>query len=112
MGQVLAEMARRGISRDHILGTLRKLGADFPPASARLLRWAHSKGFDIRVLSDCNSVFISHVFHGERHVVGRKLRMEVMPKIGQLISFGSLSLLQATLLCGSYCSEEIEEQES
>lgn len=59
-------MARRGISRDHILATLRKLGADFPPASARLLRWAYAKGFDIRVLSDCNSVFISHVFHGER----------------------------------------------
>jgi hypothetical protein len=57
-------MARRGISRDRILSTVRSLGAELPPATSQMLRWAYGRGIDVRVLSDCNSVFIGHVLQG------------------------------------------------
>jgi H2-forming N5,N10-methylenetetrahydromethanopterin dehydrogenase-like enzyme len=63
---VLGEMARRGVSRDRLLATLRAMGGELPAGSARLLRWAARAGVDVRVLSDCNSLFISHVLTGAR----------------------------------------------
>ena len=62
---VLAEMARRGVSRDRLLGTLRTMGAEMPAASVAMLRWAAGRpGLDVRVLSDCNQLFISHMLTG------------------------------------------------
>ena len=62
---VLAEMARRGVSRDRLLGTLRAMGAEMPAASVAMLRWAAGRpGLDVRVLSDCNQLFISHMLTG------------------------------------------------
>lgn len=58
---VLGEMQRRGVSRDRIVGTLREMGAEVPAGAARMLRWAARRGMDVRILSDANSVFISHV---------------------------------------------------
>ena len=62
---VLCEMARRGLGREQLLGALRTMGAEMPPASVELLRWAARVGMDVRVLSDCNSVFIGHILTGE-----------------------------------------------
>lgn len=61
---VLSEMARRGIARDRILATLRRMGSELPLGSLRLLQWAGRAGIDVRVLSDCNSLFIGHVLTG------------------------------------------------
>jgi hypothetical protein len=63
---VMSEMARRGVSRDAILAALTKMGAELPAASVRLLRSAAARGVDVKVLSDCNSVFIDHVLAGAR----------------------------------------------
>ncbi len=58
---VLAEMHRRGMGRDALLHALRGMGGEVPAASRAMLRWAAARDVDIRVLSDCNSVFIAHV---------------------------------------------------
>ena len=59
---ILGEMQRRGISRDCLVSTLRDLGRRLIPAeSQRLIRLAARRGTDVRILSDCNSVFISHM---------------------------------------------------
>lgn len=58
---VLAEMHRRGVGRDKLLSVLRSMGAEVPAASRAMLRWAAARDVDIRVLSDCNSVFIAHM---------------------------------------------------
>jgi hypothetical protein len=61
---VLGEMARRGVSRDRMLATLRAMGAELPAGSGRLLQWAARAGIDVRILSDCNTLFISHILTG------------------------------------------------
>ena len=61
---VLSEMARRGISRDKILMALRKMGEEVPAASLELLRWAAEENIELRVISDCNTVFINHMLQG------------------------------------------------
>jgi hypothetical protein len=64
---LLAELQRRGVSRDALLTTLRSLGAaEFPSASAELLRHCSASGVDVKILSDCNSVFISHILAGAK----------------------------------------------
>lgn len=74
---VLAEMHRRGISRDRLLATLRDMGRELPLASGTLLRWAASTpGLETIVLSDCNSVFISHILTGAK----------VLPCISQVVT--------------------------
>ena len=70
---VLSEMARRGISRDRMLAALREIGGELPPASAQLLQWAADQGVDLRILSDCNTVFINHILTGE-HLGGSGTR--------------------------------------
>lgn len=62
---VLSEMARRGVSRDRILATLRRMGGELPLDSLRLLQWAGRAGIDVRILSDCNTLFIGHILTGE-----------------------------------------------
>lgn len=61
---VLGEMQRRGISRDAILAELRRMGSEIPQPSMQLLQWAMAAGHDVRILSDCNSVFISQMLAG------------------------------------------------
>lgn len=57
--------ARRGVSRDRLLSTLREMGAEMPAASVAMLRWAAARpGLEVRVLSDCNQLFISHMLTG------------------------------------------------
>ncbi|KAL0039408.1 hypothetical protein WJX79_007128 [Trebouxia sp. C0005] len=63
---VLAEMARRGIGRQQILTALRKMGTELPQDSVKMMQWAHQQGIDMRILSDCNSVFISHMLTGAK----------------------------------------------
>lgn len=63
---VLAEMQRRGVSRDAMLAALQRMGAELPPASVRMLRGARARRVDVKVLSDCNAVFIGHVLAGAR----------------------------------------------
>jgi hypothetical protein len=62
--EILAEMSRRGISRDRLLLELQALGAELPPASGRMLRWAKAQVLPVVVLSDCNAVFIRHILAG------------------------------------------------
>jgi len=53
------------VSRDRLLSTLREMGAEMPAASVAMLRWAAARpGLEVRVLSDCNQLFISHMLTG------------------------------------------------
>jgi hypothetical protein len=61
---VLGEMQRRGVSRDAMLAELRRMGSEIPQASVELLQWAMAAGHDVRILSDCNSVFIGQMLSG------------------------------------------------
>lgn len=61
---VLSEMGRRGISRDRLLVALRGMGEEIPAASLEMLKWAHDERIDVRLISDCNSVFIRHILQG------------------------------------------------
>ncbi|KAG2489703.1 hypothetical protein HYH03_011810 [Edaphochlamys debaryana] len=63
---ILSEMQRRGVSRDALLTTLQQLGAEMPLASTELLRMMHGAGIDVKILSDANSVFISHMLAGAK----------------------------------------------
>jgi len=64
---LLAELQRRGVSRDALLSTLQEIGAqEVPAASLEMLHGAAACGVDVKVLSDCNSVFISHVLAGAK----------------------------------------------
>eukprot|EP00891_Asterochloris_glomerata_P008855 jgi/Astpho2/8855/Aster-x0827 len=63
---VLSEMQRRGVARDQLLTALRRMGEDMPCASVAMLQLAHQQGVDVRVLSDCNTVFIDHILTGAR----------------------------------------------
>ncbi|MEW5308855.1 MAG: hypothetical protein WDW38_000783 [Sanguina aurantia] len=58
---LLSEVQRRGVSRDALLTTLQRLGSELPLATVELLRVAHHAQVHVKVLSDCNSVFISHI---------------------------------------------------
>lgn len=61
---VLAEMQRRGIGRDAILEELRIMGREIPTSSLAMLQWAVEHDIDVRILSDCNSEFITHMLSG------------------------------------------------
>lgn len=63
---VLGEMQRRGVSRDKLLTTLQLLGGELPGGTVRMLQWAKKRRVDVKVLSDCNSVFILHVLAGAK----------------------------------------------
>ncbi|KAJ9513226.1 hypothetical protein QJQ45_029513 [Haematococcus lacustris] len=64
---VMAELQRRGVSRDLLLTTLQHLGAtEMPSGSVNLLRAMHRAGVDIKILSDCNSIFITHILAGAK----------------------------------------------
>ncbi|KAL0032835.1 hypothetical protein WJX77_001986 [Trebouxia sp. C0004] len=78
---VFAEMARRGIGRQQILTALRKMGTELPQDSVEMMQWAHEQGIDMRILSDCNSVFISHM------LTGAKVNTRVQEVITNLSSF-------------------------
>lgn len=66
---LLGELQRRGVSRDQLLTTLQQLGAaEFPAASVELLRHCQGLGVDVKILSDCNSVFISHILAGAKAI--------------------------------------------
>ena len=60
---IMAELARRGVGRDEILSALARMGAGgaVPAGAARMLRDARRAGVDVKLLSDCNAVFIGHV---------------------------------------------------
>jgi RNA polymerase II subunit A small phosphatase-like protein len=64
--EVLKEMARRGVSRDKLLTSLQLLGSELPGPVINILQWASNNGLPVKVLSDCNSVFISHILSGAR----------------------------------------------
>ena len=41
------------------------MGREIPPCSLSLLRWAERARLDMRIISDCNSVFINAMLVGE-----------------------------------------------
>jgi hypothetical protein len=59
-------VARRGVSQTQLVATLRHLGAELPGPSVRLLQWAAQQQLPVKVMSDCNSVFIEHILAGAR----------------------------------------------
>jgi RNA polymerase II subunit A small phosphatase-like protein len=63
---VLSEMARRGISEEVLNATLQKMGSEIPSASLKMLQWAAQQTVDFRLISDCNSLFISQILTGAR----------------------------------------------
>ena len=67
--QMTAESLRqlcacRGITRDQIMGVLHTMAQELPAAVPRMLQWASKNACDVRVMSDCNSVVISHILKG------------------------------------------------
>lgn len=58
---VLSEMHRRGVSRDRIVAALHGIAAELPVGTVQLLQWAKQQKIDVRILSDANTVFISHI---------------------------------------------------
>ena len=42
--------------------------SELPAGTAKMLQWAARAGIDVRILSDCNSLFISHILTGARPV--------------------------------------------
>lgn len=56
--------ACRGITRDQIMGVLHTMAQELPAAVPRMLQWASKNACDVRVMSDCNSVVISHILKG------------------------------------------------
>lgn len=64
---ILGEMHRRGVSRDKLLTTLQMLGSEVPTPVVRMLQSVkRRRGVATKVLSDCNSVFISHILTGAK----------------------------------------------
>jgi 2,3-diketo-5-methylthio-1-phosphopentane phosphatase len=63
---VLSEMARRGISEEVLNVALQKMGKEIPSSSLKLLQWAAQHGVDFRLISDCNTLFISQILTGAR----------------------------------------------
>lgn len=61
---VMREVARRGVGNDRLESTLEQMGTQIPQASKELLQWAQARGIDVRVISDCNALFISHMLKG------------------------------------------------
>ncbi|KAK9814688.1 hypothetical protein WJX72_009831 [[Myrmecia] bisecta] len=78
---ILAEMQRRGVTRDEILAQLKEMGREIPMASVEMLQWAFRQRVDVRILSDCNSVFINHM------LAGAKVNALVKEVITNLASF-------------------------
>ena len=63
---VLAEMARRGVSEKVLVSALQKMGAEIPQPSIRMLQWAAQQSVDVRLISDCNSLFIRQMLTGHQ----------------------------------------------
>lgn len=61
MNSMLRELAMRGVSHAALLRALTGLGAEFPRQSVDMLRAARKAGAAIRVLSNCNSLFVEMV---------------------------------------------------
>ncbi len=64
--EILAEVARRGVSRDRLLMQLHQLGSELPTPMVQLLQWAKQQQLPVKIMSDCNSVFINHILNGAR----------------------------------------------
>ena len=64
---VLSEMARRGVSEKTLVAALQKMGAEVPQASIQMLQWAAQQSVDVRLISDCNSLFIRQMLTGGAH---------------------------------------------
>uniref|UniRef100_A0A7S3VQV7 FCP1 homology domain-containing protein n=1 Tax=Dunaliella tertiolecta TaxID=3047 RepID=A0A7S3VQV7_DUNTE len=62
--QLLEELHRRGVSRDDLLLCLKRLGSEVPAPSVALMHTLRQHKVESRILSDCNSVFISHILAG------------------------------------------------
>ncbi|KAF5830891.1 hypothetical protein DUNSADRAFT_13901 [Dunaliella salina] len=62
--QLLEELHRRGVSRDDLLHCLKRLGSEVPAATVGLMRTLKQHRVESRILSDCNTVFISHILAG------------------------------------------------
>ena len=62
--EILAEVARRGVSRDKLVSQLQALGSELPAPMVGLLQWAKQQQMPVKVLSDCNSVFINNILTG------------------------------------------------
>jgi 2,3-diketo-5-methylthio-1-phosphopentane phosphatase len=101
---VLSEMQRRGVSRDKLVETLRVMGTEMPDSSVKLLRWAKEQKLDVRVLSDCNSFFISHILAGAgvsgtvKQVITNAAGFEKAPSSGLMSSAGSVKAPQQRLV--------------
>ena len=46
------------------MGVLHTMAQELPAAVPRMLQWASKNACDVRVMSDCNSVVISHILKG------------------------------------------------
>jgi carboxy-terminal domain RNA polymerase II polypeptide A small phosphatase len=61
MNSVLEEMRQRGVQLPHMREALRRLGHEIPKSMHAVLRSARSHGAVLRMMSNSNDFFISHV---------------------------------------------------
>lgn len=63
---VMRELQSRGVSRDKLLVTLQLLGAEVPLPVIQLLKSLNKSTVEVKLLSDCNSIFINHILTGAK----------------------------------------------
>ena len=85
--------------RDKILATLRSMGSEMPLGTLRMLQWAQRSGIDIRILSDCNTLFIGHILTG---ALAPKALASACCRSGHWHAFGHANLAN-TLLHNADC---------
>ena len=77
---VLTQMQLRGVSRDTLVAALRDLGQRIiPEESVRAVKLAGRLRADVSILSDCNTLFVSHMLNGAK----------IRPLVKEIVSNGA-----------------------
>ena len=80
INNILTQMQLRGVSRDTLVAALRDLGQRIvPEAAVRAVKLAGRLGADVSILSDCNTLFVSHILNGAK----------IRPLVKEIISNGA-----------------------
>lgn len=75
----------------------------FVSPCATHMQWAHKQGIDMRVLSDCNSVFISHMLTGAK--INTRVK-EVITNLSSFVRSQPAVHAESTTAGGSQCEAD------
>jgi hypothetical protein len=73
LNSVLEEMRQRGVSLEHLRAALRRLGREIPASVQAALRRVHGRAGVLRLVSNSNDFFISHVLEVRLHLASASL---------------------------------------